>query len=312
MKTVFISHSSKDFSIAKEVYNFLIKNGVPCWMDIYDITPSIPYARAIMEGITKSSAMVVLYSRNVNTSDDILNEIDQAHSNKMALFPYLLDDSTMSQEMSYYLKRRQWIVAYPDYHSGLEKLLAALKDCLNLPEVSNYLNIALMGTSLSGRSTILNAMNSIITGNGPVPDFYYPEPISYGSINDAEGSYMEMNGRKGKVRLYDINTDYPLEVIKSSDAIILNIDAQEGWSGFESSLVSEAVRKKVPILAICMNKADMLCDETEEVEGEVKRQLQMAGLPSSIPIIATSALGALNSVPGWVDRIQEIIDIILK
>lgn len=92
-------------------------------MDGYlDITPSTPYACAIMEGITKSSAMVVLYSRNVSTSDDILNEIDQAHSSKIALFPYLLDDSMMSQEMSYYLKRRQWIIAYPDYRTGLEIL----------------------------------------------------------------------------------------------------------------------------------------------------------------------------------------------
>lgn len=308
MKTVFISHSSKDLSIAKEIYSFLIKNGVVCWIDTYDITPGIPYARAIMEGIAKSSAMVVLYSKNVNTSDDILNEIDQAHSNKIALFPYLLDDSTMSQEISYYLKRRQWITAYPDYRIGLDKLLAALKDCLNLPETDNYLNVVLMGASSSGRSTIANAMNSIITGSGPVPDFYYPEPISYGSINDAEGGYIEMCGGKGKIRLYDINTEYPQEIIKASDAIILNIDAMEGWTQMDSLIVSESIRKKVPILAICMNKADMLCDETEEVKGEVKRQLEMAGLPSSIPIISTSALGALNGVPEWVARIQRIID----
>lgn len=312
MKTVFISHSSKDLAAAKEVYNYLIKNGVPCWMDIYDITPSIPYARAIMEGITKSSAMVVLYSKNVNTSDDILNEIDQAHSNKMALFPYLLDDSSMSQEVSYYLKRRQWIIAYPDYHIGLEKLLAALKDCLNLPETSRYINIALMGAPSSGRSSIVNEINSIITGNGPISDVYYPEPISYGSIKNAEGCYIEIQGRKGKIRLYDINTDYPLEVIKASDAIILNIDLTMGWTNIDRSIISEAARKQVPILAICMNKADMLCDETKEFEREVKRQLELEGLPYNIPIVATSALGALNGVPEWTDRIQAVIDELSK
>lgn len=312
MKTVFISHSSKDLAAAKEVYNYLIQNGVPCWMDIYDITPSIPYARAIMEGITKSSAMVVLYSKNVNTSDDILNEIDQAHSNKMALFPYLLDDSSMSQEVSYYLKRRQWIIAYPDYHIGLEKLLAALKDCLNLPETSRYINIALMGAPSSGRSTIVNAINSIITGNGPISDFYYPEPISYGSIKNAEGCYIEIQGRKGKIRLYDINTDYPLEVIKASDAIILNIDSTMGWTNLDRSIISEAARQQVPILAICMNKADMLWDETEKFEREVKRQLELEGLPYNIPIVATSALGALNCEPVWTDRIQAVVDELSK
>ena len=304
-----ISHSSKDLAAAKEVYNYLIKNGVPCWMDIYDITPSIPYARAIMEGIAKSSAMVVLYSKNVNTSDDILNEIDQAHSNKMALFPYLLDDSSMSQEVSYYLKRRQWIIAYPDYHIGLEKLLAALKDCLYLPETSKYIEIALMGAPSSGRSSIVNAMNMVLTGNDRIFYGNFYEPILYGNFGYPDACCISIGSRKGTILLYDINTDDTLlDVIEASDAIILNIDLTRGWTNIDSSIISEAAKKQVPILAICLNKADMVCDESKEFEREVKRQLELEGLPYNIPIVATSALGALNGVPEWTDRIQTIVD----
>lgn len=309
MKAVFISHSSKDLAAAKEVYNYLIKNGVPCWMDIYDITPSIPYARAIMEGIAKSSAMVVLYSKNVNTSDDILNEIDQAHSNKMALFPYLLDDSSMSQEVSYYLKRRQWIIAYPDYHIGLEKLLAALKDCLYLPETSKYIEIALMGAPSSGRSSIVNAMNMVLTGNDRIFYGNFYEPILYGNFGYSDACCISIKSRKGTILLYDINTDDTLlDVIEASDAIILNIDLTRGWTNIDSSIISEAAKKQVPILAICLNKADMVCDESKEFEREVKRQLELEGLPYNIPIVATSALGALNGIPEWTDRIQTIVD----
>jgi hypothetical protein len=73
-----------------------------------------------------------------------------------------------------------------------------------------------MGAASSGHSSEVNAMNSIITGNVPAPDFYYPEPITYGGINDAKGCYLAIKDRKSKIRLYDIITNYPLEVIKSS------------------------------------------------------------------------------------------------
>ncbi len=281
-------------------------------MDIYDITPGIPYARSIMEGIKSCCAMVVLYSRNANSSDDILNEIDQAHSNKIALFPYLLDETPMSSEMSYYLKRRQWINAYPNYHSGLSPLIKALKEMEDNRGESILRRIALVGSAYSGRSSIMNAIHSVVTGEGPVEDYWYPEPIQYGNAKNAVGNYLGINGRNGRIRLYDINAERPADIVLASDAIVLNMDATNGWTNFESSIISVCSEHKIPILAICINKADMLADETDELEQEIRYHLSQSGLSHNIPIIGMSALGSLNEVPAWTDRIRQILEIIIK
>ena len=68
MKQVFISHSSKDKEMAEVIYNYLTNQGIKCWIDFHDIRPRIAYAREIMRGIDGSDALVVIYSKNVNSS----------------------------------------------------------------------------------------------------------------------------------------------------------------------------------------------------------------------------------------------------
>lgn len=316
MKKVFISYSRKDSFVAQEVYRFLGNKGIPCWIDIYDIQPGTPYARAIMQGLRESSAMIVIYSKNTNDSDDILNEIDQAHSSKIAIYPFLLDDSEMSQELSYYLKRRQWIIAYPDFRLQLTTLFNALADKKDVQPLPSFRKVALVGAQESGRSTLMNAMNCITNGEGPSSRFFNPEPIQYGDIPDAEGNWIEINGEKGKIRLYDVNTDFPQKVIQASDAVVFNIDIvgdfyeEDYFSSFNNDLMSWVAASNTPILAIILNKADMLCDETERAVKMVQGHLRRHHLSSSIPIISASALGALNSIPHWQERIEEVIDII--
>lgn len=313
MEKVFISYSRKDAAVAQELHRFLVDNGISCWMDIYDIQPGIPYARAIMQGLSESAAMIVIYSQHTNSSDDILNEIDQAHASKKAIYPFLLDDSVMSMEMSYYLKRRQWIIAYPNFREKLGVLLEVLKDLRNVQSSVYYKRVALIGAQESGRSTLANAM-SLILGEH-TNRFLYPEPLLYGNVN-VEGSWLNIDGQNAQIRFYDINTDNPQKIIQASDAIVLNIDIvgnfyeEDHFSSFNNELMSWAAASNTPILAIILNKADMLCDETERAVKMVQGHLRRHHLSASIPIISASALGALNSIPHWQERIEELIDII--
>ena len=126
-RTVFISHSHSDNAIADEIYNYLSMNGLNCWIDLHDIPPGIPYAQAIMEGLQSSDSLVVLYSKNVIESHDMLDEIQEAHTTQKRIIPFLLDDTPMIGQFRYYLARRQWIKAYPRYDEHLKELLYALK-----------------------------------------------------------------------------------------------------------------------------------------------------------------------------------------
>lgn len=125
--SVFISHSHADNAIADKVYTYLLENNIKCWIDLHDIPPGKPYAKAIIDGIQESDCLIVLYSKNVLQSNDILNEIEQAHTTNKRIIPFLLDRTPMVGEFRYYLARKQWIIAYPKYEEYLEVLLQTLK-----------------------------------------------------------------------------------------------------------------------------------------------------------------------------------------
>ena len=82
------------------------------------------------------------------------------------------------------------------------------------------------------------------------------------------------------------------------------------FSSFNNELMSWAAASSTPILAIILNKADMLCDETERAVKMVQGHLRRHRLSASIPIISASALGALNGIAHWEGRIEVLCDII--
>lgn len=125
-QAVFISHSHSDNAVADKIYNYLSQNGLRCWIDLHDIPAGVPYAQAIMEGLQSSDSLVVLYSKNVIESHDMLDELQEAHTTQRRIIPFLLDDTPMIGQFRYYLARRQWINAYPEYEEHLPELLYAL------------------------------------------------------------------------------------------------------------------------------------------------------------------------------------------
>lgn len=131
-KIVFISHSSADNDCSEQIYDLLERKGLGCWMDKRDIVPGIPYARAIMAGIDQCKAMVVIISSNSIKSDDVLNEIDQAHAAQKLLIPVMWEDLELPRDFSYYLKRRQWIVANGNVDTCVKGICDALRTNLGI------------------------------------------------------------------------------------------------------------------------------------------------------------------------------------
>lgn len=136
-RKVFISHSSKDKELSEAVYQYLTSQGISCWIDYHDIRPGIAYAKEIMRGIDACDTMVVVYSHHVNSSEDILNEINQFHNAKKTIIPFLTDSTPFSRELDYYLTRRQCIIASEDYRKFLPKLRDALSNIDHLEPDEN-------------------------------------------------------------------------------------------------------------------------------------------------------------------------------
>ncbi len=127
---VFISYSNKDKGIADAICHTLEEHGICCWIAPRDVSPGVPYAREIIDGIRKCKVMILVYSKNANDSQHVVNEIDQAFTEEKTIIPFMVDATSMNEELNYYLARRHWLVAYPNYAEKYEELAEAVANVL--------------------------------------------------------------------------------------------------------------------------------------------------------------------------------------
>jgi len=72
---VFISHSSRNKTLADAVAADLEESGIRCWLAPRDIRPGEPnYGKAIIEGLSSCQAMVLLLTEHSNRSQHVMKE----------------------------------------------------------------------------------------------------------------------------------------------------------------------------------------------------------------------------------------------
>ena len=123
---VFISYSSKDKNIADAVCHSLEENGITCWIAPRDVIPGVSYAKQIIQSINSCKVVVLVFSENSNKSEHVENEIDEGFNAKKPIIPFMIDKTQMNQELGYYLKRKHWLIAYPDYREKTADLVASI------------------------------------------------------------------------------------------------------------------------------------------------------------------------------------------
>jgi len=94
------------------------------------------------------------------------------------------------------------------------------------------------------------------------------------------------------------------------DGAILVVAATDGPMPQTREHVLLARQVNVPRLVVFLNKCDMVEDEEmlELVEMEVREILEQYDFEEDTPIVRGSALGALNGVDKWVDKVMELMD----
>ena len=106
---VFISHSSENAELAKELCGKLENNGFPCFLAPRDIRSGFEYAEEIINGIDSSDVMVLLLSEASNSSPHVLREIERAVSKKKTIIVYKLEEVVLSKSLEYFLMTHQWV-----------------------------------------------------------------------------------------------------------------------------------------------------------------------------------------------------------
>lgn len=108
---VFISYSSKDKEVADAVCAGLEGRGIGCWIAPRDIVAGVDWGAAIVDAISASKVMVLIYSGNANTSHQIKREVERAVAKGVRLVPFRIEDVPLSRNLEYFISMAHWLDA---------------------------------------------------------------------------------------------------------------------------------------------------------------------------------------------------------
>lgn len=106
---VFISYADEDKVTATSICETLESEGVTCWIAPRDVKPGEKWAQAIMDAISASRMMVLVFSEDANRSDHVQREVGSAFDNGITVIPVRLSNTKPTGDLQYYLRPVQWI-----------------------------------------------------------------------------------------------------------------------------------------------------------------------------------------------------------
>ncbi|MCK4306392.1 MAG: toll/interleukin-1 receptor domain-containing protein [Candidatus Eisenbacteria sp.] len=129
--SVFISHSSKDRTIAERVCQALESQGIGCWIAPRNILPGQDYREAIIAAINVCPSMVLVFSSSSNSSNRVQREIERAASKGCTIIPFRIEDTPLSAKLELDLSSQQWLDALdPPIEMHLDRLVEAVGSAL--------------------------------------------------------------------------------------------------------------------------------------------------------------------------------------
>ena len=182
-----------------------------------------------------------------------------------------------------------------------------------------HVNIGTIGHVDHGKTTLTAAITTVLAKQGlsEVKSFDQidnaPEEKERGiTINTAHVEYETAKRHYAHVDCPG-HADYVKNMVTGAaqmDGAILVVAATDGPMPQTREHVLLARQVNVPRMVVFLNKCDMVDDEEmlELVEMEVREILEQYGYEDETPIIRGSALGALNGVAKWEEKVMELMN----
>ena len=189
----------------------------------------------------------------------------------------------------------------------------------NFVRTKPHVNIGTIGHVDHGKTTLTAAITTVLAKNG------LSEVKSFDQIDNApeekergitiNTSHVEYETAKRHYAHIDCpgHADYVKNMVTGAaqmDGAILVVAATDGPMPQTREHVLLARQVNVPRMVVFLNKCDMVEDEEmlELVEMEVREILDQYEFEEDTPIVRGSALGALNGVAKWEDKVMELMD----
>lgn len=132
MKEIFISYSTVDAANAETVRNVLEKNGLSCWMAPRDIPGGSNYTKEIPIAIRNCKVFVLVLSKNAQSSQWVLKELDSAVNCGKVILPFMLEECVLNDEFNFLLTGAQRYAAYQKKAEAMETLIGRIRGILDV------------------------------------------------------------------------------------------------------------------------------------------------------------------------------------
>ena len=183
-----------------------------------------------------------------------------------------------------------------------------------------HVNIGTIGHVDHGKTTLTAAITTVLANKGLSEKKSFdqidnaPEEKERGiTINTSHVEYQTANRHYAHVDCPG-HADYVKNMVTGAaqmDGAIIVVAATDGPMPQTREHILLARQVNVPRLVVFMNKCDMVDDAEmlELVEMEMRELLSFYEFDGdNTPIIQGSALGALNGLPEWEDKVMELMD----
>src|SRR5689334_1196739 len=138
MAQVFLSHSTEDAAVARQVADALRAAGVAVWIAPDSIKPGEAYNEAIVAGLKASDTLAILVSKASNASKHVAREVGLADSQGKRIIPIRIEAVEPSDGLTYYLSMPQWVEWHRQGAAALAPLIGMLGGIGPAPEPQRH------------------------------------------------------------------------------------------------------------------------------------------------------------------------------
>ena len=119
---IFISHSSKDQKVARTICTALENRGLTCWEYSRNVQPGQNFQEQIVRAIRAAKIMLLVFTANANSSNEIKKELAIASQNNLVVIPVRIEDVIPNEAFAYEFATRQWIDLFDDWENSIARL----------------------------------------------------------------------------------------------------------------------------------------------------------------------------------------------
>jgi hypothetical protein len=128
---IFISFPHQNEIAAMAACLALEDAGYGCWIAPRDIIPGHDWSESIIDAISASKLMVLIFSNHANLSPQVKREVERAVNRNIPIIPFRVENIPPSKSLEYFISTQHWLNAFtPPLEKHLRKLIHAANSFL--------------------------------------------------------------------------------------------------------------------------------------------------------------------------------------